>query len=218
MLQSYKGVDDMNYTYDPQTMKKIVFDFIYGCAMQDAISQKSFKGKKTWVGQVEDAKMILNEYLSKVLNNKFSLQDEHDKYFLETANSICKVINKSRPQNIETDIFSFGNAQKLINIAVKHIYSFCYHTESLRAGFKFCHCPVDRIMLTKVWDLCRDLFDLGTQQEFFKAWGSEGIVNNTQPILSEFPQRYALYQKAIRFIIGNGNIFPVEFDYIEWKS
>jgi len=208
----------MNYTYDQETMKKRVFSFIYGCAMHDAILQKAFKGEKTWVGQVEPPKNILNKYICKVLNNEFSSQANHDKSFLETANRICTEINNNKQQGIETDIFSFGNAQKLINITVKHTYTFCYQTSSLRDGFRFCHCPVDAIMLSKVWDLCKGKIDLGKRQEFCKSWGSEGIMGNTQPQLEEFPTRYALFQKAVRFLIGCGDVFPVEFDYVEWKT
>ena len=186
--------------------------------MHDAILQKAFKGEKTWVGQVESPKIVLNAYICKVLNNKFSSQSEHDKFFLETANNICEEINSNKPQGIETDIFSFGNAQKLINITVKHIYTFCYQTASLREGFRFCHCPVDAIMVGNVWNLCKGRFDLGKQQDFCKSWGSEGILENAQPELKEFPARYDLFQKAIRYLIGCGDMFPIEFDYVVWKA
>lgn len=208
----------MDYTYDQQKMKKQTLDFIYGCAMADAVLQKSFKGEKTWVGQVESAKSVLDAYLSKVLNNEFASQPEHDKFFLSTANEVCEEINNSKPQGIETDVFSFGNAQKLINIAVKHTYTFCYHTPSLREGFRFCHCPVDAIMLGNVWRLCKGKFDVGKQQDFCKSWGSEGAVGNEQPLLTEFPARYALFQKSVRDLIDCGDMFPIEFDYVVWKA
>jgi hypothetical protein len=208
----------MNYTYDQETMKKRAFDFIYGCAMHDAILQKAFKGEKIWIGKIEKPKNILSEYICKVLNNEFSSQTNHDKFFLETANKICKEINSNKPQGIATDIFSFGNAQKLINITVKHMYTFCYRTSSLREGFRFCHCPVDAIMLGNVWGLCKGRIDLGKREFFCKSWGSEGIIGNSQPELEEFPARYALFQKAIRDLIGYGDIFPIEFDYIVWKA
>ncbi len=208
----------MSYTYDQQAIKKEIFDFIYICAMHDAILQKAFKGEKKWVQKNETPKNILNSYLSKVLNNEFSSQENHDKFFLETVNKICSEINNNKPQNTETDIFSFGNAQKLINITVKHIYTFCYNDPSLREGFRFCHCPVDIIMLEKVWHLCKGNFELGKNKDFCKPWGSEGITDNTQPELNEFPARYALFQEAIKHLIGCGDMFPIEFDYVEWKK
>jgi len=207
----------MEYIYDRQEMNEKVFDFIYGSAMRDAIQQKAFIGEKRWVGKIENPKIILSGYIGKVLKNEFTSRREHDEFFLKTANSICEEINSQKPQGIETDIFSFGNAQKLINITVKHTYALCCQTYSLREGFRFCHCPVDVKMLNVVWDKCKGKFDLGKQQDFCKPWGSEGITGNSQPELDELPARYALFQKSVRDIIGHGDIFPIEFDYIEWK-
>ena len=213
-----KGRGNMNYTYNQQEMRNRAFCFIYDCAMHDAILQRAFNGEKTWVGKVDSAKTILSEYVCKVLNNEFPTQLEHDSCFLQTANSICKEINSRKPTDIETDIFSFGNAQKLINITIKHIYTFCYQMPSLRDGFRFCHCPVDAIMLQKVWKLCKGNIDLGKQQELCKSWGSEGSIENEQPELQDFPERYDLFQKTIRKLIDCGDIFPIEFDYVEWKN
>ena len=54
--------------------------------------------------------------------------------------------------------------------------------------------------------------------EFFcKSWGKEGQEGDIQPEICEFPERYLKYQNAIREIIGEGNLFPIEFDYIVWK-
>ena len=54
--------------------------------------------------------------------------------------------------------------------------------------------------------------------EFFcQAWGNEGQQGNFQPEIYEFPERYIKYQTAIREIIGEGNLYPIEFDYVVWK-
>jgi len=208
----------MNYTYNQKEMNIRAFHFIYGCAIHDAILQKAFKGDKKWVGNVDSAKKVLSIYIGKLLNNEFLTQENHDHCFLETANSICKEINYHKPEDVETDVFSFGNAQKLINIAVKHTYTFCYKMPSMRECFRFCHCPLDAIMLKRVWDMCKGKVELGKMQDFCKPWGSEGIVGNEQPELQEFPERYNLFQYAIRELIGCGDIFPIEFDYVEWKN
>ena len=209
----------MGYTYKAQEIEEKIFNFVYKCAMHDAILQQSFKGEeKSWVSEIKEPKIILKGYIDKILRYGFPSQESHDLSFLETANSICKEINNKRPCGINTDIFSFGNAQKLINITVKHIYTFCYQTPSLRENFRFCHCPLDAIMLGNVWKMCKGKIDLGRRKDFCKAWGSEGINNNDQPMLTSFPQRYALFQEAIRCLIGDGDMFSVEFDYTVWKS
>lgn len=214
----------MEYNYDKENILSKIFEFTYMCALRDAILREAFKGEKTWVENVVAAKVILRTYIDKVLNSEFDSQANHDKCFLEIANKICKVINEAKPQNgIAT--FSFGNAQKLINMTVKYIYSFCYQNPNLRDGFRYCHCPLDSIMLNKVWQLCEDHYGgsnqrrekLGRSDEFLKPWGNEGSNNEIQPNLIDFPKRYLLFQKAVKDIIGQGDIFPIEFDYLEWK-
>lgn len=214
----------MEYTYSHENISSKIFEFTYMCAMRDAVLREAFKGEKTWVESVATAKETLRKYIDKVLNNEFDSQCNHDKCFLEIANEICKVINEAKPQN-GIAIFSFGNAQKLINMTVKYIYSFCYQNPDLRDGFRYCHCPLDSIMLNKVWQRCEEHYGgsnrrrekLGKSEEFLKPWGNEGSKNGIQSYLIEFPKRYCLFQKAVKDLIGQGDIFPIEFDYMEWK-
>ena len=213
----------MKYIYNQDEISTRIFRFIYGCAMHDAILLRAFVGKKDWIVKVEDAKNHLQKYVDFILNNKFQSQDEHDSFFIEIANDICKTINAKKPSFAE-DVFSFGNAQKLINIVAKHTYSFCYLTPELRENFRYCHCPLDSIMLNEVWKRYKE--NLGEEKrketlkstEFFcKSWGNEGQNGDIQPKICEFPERYLKYQTAIREIIGEENLFPIEFDYIVWK-
>lgn len=207
--------------YDEKVLTEKVFDFLYGCAMRDAIGQKAFQGKKDWVGKLSAPKPVLRAYIDKVLQNGFTSQQEHDAYFLQMANKLCNLINSSRPTEA-TGVFSFGNAQKLINMTAKHSYSLCYNNPGLREGFRFCHCPVDGIILETVWQRYENRFGKEEQlqkltADFRKPWGNEGTENGIQPELTAFPQRYAAFQKAIYKLIGNGDIYPVEFDYLYWK-
>ena len=213
----------MQYVYNKNELSKKVIDFIYGCSMHDAILQQAFKGKKDWVGKVEGAKAPLRDYIDRIIANEFSSQQKHDDFFLKTANQICKEINDKQPSSA-VDAFSFGNAQKLINIVIKHTYTFCYYDPQLRENFRYCHCPLDSIMLGKVWKAYGDAFGskkrkekLKTPQFFRKSWGDEGQEGLRQPRVDKFPERYLSYQEAIRELIGDGDLYPIEFDYIVWK-
>lgn len=211
----------MSYSYNQQLLDEKVMEFIYGCAMHDAILQRAFTGEKVWIGQVAPAKAVVKQYIDKVLTNQFNSQKEHDTAFIMAANDICDEINKAKPLDKNTGTFSFGNAQKLINIVVKHVYTFCYQNHELRNGFRFCHCPLDSIMLNEVWkrrDAWKEKVDIGDLDDFCKPWGSEGTVGDTQPRLDRFPLRYDIYQQAIRAIIGTGTMFPIEFDFVIWKA
>lgn len=212
----------MSFYYNKEEISTKVFDFLYGCSMHDAILQQAFKGKKEWVGKVEQAKPFLREYIDCIVGNQFSSQEEHDKTFIRVADNICNEINKHRAPDAE-DVFSFGNAQKLINIAAKHTYSVCYWNPDLRENFRWCHCPLDSIMLQKVWAQYKTDFgnnarknELESADYFCKAWGNEGQNGDMQPQICDFPERYLKFQRAVKDIVGDGNLYAIEFDYLIW--
>jgi hypothetical protein len=212
----------MSVYYNKKEISAKVFDFLYGCSMHDAILQQAFKGKKEWVGKVEQAKPFLREYIDCIVGDKFSSQEEHDKTFISVADNICKVINENKAPDAK-DVFSFGNAQKLINIAAKHTYSICYWAPALREHFRWCHCPLDSIMLQKVWARYEKDFGnnarqkaLGSVDFFCKAWGNEGQDGDMQPQICDFPKRYLKFQRAVKDIVGAGNLYAIEFDYLIW--
>jgi len=212
----------MSFYYNKEEISTKVFEFLYGCAMHDAILQQAFKGKKEWVGKVEQAKPFLREYIDCIVGNRFSSQEEHDQTFIRIADHICKEINNHKAPDAE-DVFSFGNAQKLINIAAKHAYSVCYWNPDLRENFRWCHCPLDSIMLQKVWTQYEKDFGnnarknvLKSVDSFCKAWGNEGQDGDMQPEICDFPERYLQFQRAIKDIVGDGNLYAIEFDYLFW--
>ena len=199
-----------------------IFNFIFGCAMHDATLQQAFKGKKDWIGKVVDAQKPLTTYIDKVLKNEFKSQKDHVYSFLKTANAICKCINDKKPGDAQ-DSFSFGNAQKLINITVKHFYTVCYVQPNLRVNFRYCHCPMDSIMLDEVWKRYKKRFSSQVRKknlgsDFCASWGDEGLENGVQAELDIFPERYIKYQQAIKKLIDNDNVYPIEFDYLTWKQ
>lgn len=222
------------YNYNDVKIDEKVFIFIYGCALRDAILQKSYVGKRTWIGSdVPEAQGYVKDYINRVLMGDFRKDDEtvkkdHDKAFLETAINVCNAINGYTKKPRGAGMFSFGNAQKLINMTVKHVYAHTYsiHTvghSSIRECFRYCHCPMDSIMLSTIWKEYREIFDLSKRKilgsDFCKAWGNENFEADTfgKAIL---PTRYVNFQKAILEIIAKdgGNIFPIEYDYIAWNA
>lgn len=212
----------MSFYYNKEEISTKVFDFLYGCSMHDAILQQAFKGKKEWVGEVEQAKPFLREYIDCIVGNKFSSQEEHDKTFIRVADNICKEINKHKSPDAK-DVFSFGNAQKLINIAAKHTYGVCYWNPDLRENFRWCHCPLDSIMLQKVWARYKKDFGNNARKSalesvdfFCKIWGNEGQDGDMQPQICDFPERYLKFQRAVKDIVGEGNLYAIEFDYLIW--
>lgn len=208
--------------YSKELLTDKVFEFVFGCAMNDAISQQAFKGKKDWVKKVTEAQKPVREYIDELFKDEFKNQTDHDDHFLKTINAVCKSINDKKPEDA-SDTFSFGNAQKLINMTAKYFYSNCYFDPGERVKYKFCHCPLDSIMVNEIWKKYRkekgiDLrrTDLGT--DFCRSWGDEGLKDGRQPELDSYPDRYKRFQSAVKALIKDRDIYPIEFDYLIWKQ
>ena len=222
------------YDYKKEIFEEKSFNFIYGCALRDAVLQKSFVGNKTWINNATEAIAPVKTYIDLVLKGKLKTIEDHDQAFLDAAKDVCDAINEYKPRPAGAGIFHFGNAQKLLNMTVKHVYTHMYsiHTAkygSIRENFRFCHCPLDQEMMSNVW---KDYGNtIGTKErkealpkfdEFHKAWGNEDFGSGSDPEAEDnriLPSRYMSFQKAVRAIIEkqNGDVFPIEYDFIKWK-
>ena len=73
-------MDFNNLKYEQEKILDKIFDFVYGCALHDAVLQRAFKGEKAWIRGLEEPKKKLREYIEKVINKEFENQDNHDNY------------------------------------------------------------------------------------------------------------------------------------------
>ena len=103
-----------------------IFEFIFIEAIKDATMQLSYKCNKRYLIQsdlINCLKSDIEHLIDKVFKNVYSSQEEYDEDFLSTTISICRII-KSK---IKNDTFTFGNAQKLINMMIKYFYITIYN-------------------------------------------------------------------------------------------
>ena len=205
--------------------KQQVFDFIFVMAMRDAVMQKAYNGEKAWLWDLskDECMYVRNEIWKfiddQILRGKFDhqkKQEDYDKEFLRLAIDICYNINKVE----NSKEFTFGNAQKLINMMCKYFYILVYNDESLRKHFVCCHCPMDSIMLDIVWR--KRVKDRKDQygifgKDFKDSWGNEDFLEENG--IKNIPKRYAIFQKAVRDLIADksGIENGIEFDYSEWE-
>lgn len=108
-------------------------------------------------------------------------------------------------------------------MGVQEFYTVCYVQPNLRVNFRYCHCPMDSIMLDEVWKRYKKRFSSQVRKknlgsDFCASWGDEGLENGVQAELDIFPERYIKYQQAIKKLIDNDNVYPIEFDYLTWKQ
>lgn len=239
---------------ETKTMDENVFNFIYVAAMRDAVLQNAYEGEKKWLYEPNYFKIWradIQKFMDEVLTGTFTGQKDYDDKFLKTAEKVCSKINSNKPENRtvagETSgkkvKFTFGNAQKLLNIMLKYFYITCYNDNTYkRNNFRFCHCPMDQIMLNKVWEACKckqDIqcrrcpqrdkcqYELHTISEmkcyeakgkFTKSWGKEDFEKGG------YPNRYLAFQAAVRVLAGKENPYPeekpypIEYDYSEWGN
>lgn len=188
-------------------MREEIFRFVYKMAFQDAVRQRAYEGKKKDLCEMPGAKEAIKKYVDYIIKGQDLTQEEHEKIFKDVALELCKAVNK--------DSYTFGNAQKVINMTAKYLYIICYADSAFRERFKYCHCPMDRVMLNIVWKRYKEKYGVKVRKEklnegisegdFLKSWGKENWENG------EIPRRYINFQKAVQELAGE--LYPVEYDY-----
>lgn len=203
--------------YEKLTLDNKIFRFIYVGAMRDAVVQLAYKGKKKWLLGSDVQNVLKNKIeplINNVLNDTYSSQQNYDEDFLNTAISICEYINNIAKNNE----FTFGNAQKFINIMLKYFYITSYKDDVAKEKFRFCHCPMDHQLLINLWNNRNNLEKeilLGKRDFFLKSWSNEDFEINEDG-KKKYPRRYILFQQAVRNIAKDMN--PLEYDYTVWLS
>lgn len=219
---------NLNFVVTPAATKEKIFNFVYILSMREAVRQKAYSGERKWLAKVACARKATQEYIDRILFGAlFADQKEHDGFFLEIAIKICDCINKSKDRPSGTSEFTFGNAQKLINMVVKHFYIICYYCSGIRDRFKYCHCPMDSRMLKKVYanrTMVPTIFGKyiknsnikSSKKGFVDSWSKEDFdkSNNKRCI----PERYNDYQEYIRKVCEAAGAIPIEYDYYMWDE
>ena len=191
-----------------------IFKFVNIIAMNDAVMRLAFIGNKKRLKEdkvLERLKAKMEVFFEKVLNDGYTSQDEYDKDFLNKTWDICNVCNKE-----QSGKFTFGNAQKLINMMLKYFYISSYKDGRSKEKFRFCHCPMDQRLLEDVWSKRANLDDnikLGKRDFFLKSWGKEDFEKEKGNKIKNYPARYDKFQRAVRFLAKEMEINPLEYDY-----
>lgn len=212
-------------------MKNNIFEFIYRNAMSDATLQKAYNGEKTILTSEKTDKVrnILIEHINKIIDGNYKNTDKnagkknYDKDFYILADAISQEINENFPSNN----FTFGNSQKLINITIKYFYILSYKDRKLKKNFEFCHCPMDRIMISKVVQDYSSAISNKPADRIFKKFNKEMYSWSNvswSHILNEDPSEniefgidvYEKYQDMVRALAKKGKSIPIEYDYIHF--
>ena len=113
----------------------------YFASVSRAINFKDFGiDKKTRQKLKEDAASYLSKEVKKIYYKEIKTDKEFDKWMKKTSNKIIGLYSAKGAKD-----YTLGNAQKLINIAIKYLLS----SDSSRRKntlFKHCHIPIDSII------------------------------------------------------------------------
>ena len=199
---------------------KKIFDFIYYEALKDATLRNtcsseirkelfeidSYKKSKLSVA----VKEIVRNYIDTLF--KGELKEETCK---NSIIEICDEINTKDKSG-----FTFGNAQKLINMSAKYFYISVFKCdESYRKKFEFCHCPMDSILMEKLTNKYWTEISKG-DIKYKKDINGKPWSSLTESDISQ----YKNYQKAIKLLgksdefknIFGMELYPIEIDYCIW--
>ena len=194
-------------------IREKLFDFAYGAGLHDATAQKAYQqSQKRILYQNHEAKAIVKAYLDAIL-------DEQPSDFYTTADSVVSSFRRFEKERGLPERFSFGNAQKLINITVKFMYLAAYlnHSE-MRKKFSICHCPLDRKMGEFVAEELKkrkaDKSLPKNLQELLQS-GRYTVFSGTWSRITE--EDYRLYQASVCYLAKAEGVIPIEYDYLHFS-
>ena len=207
-----------------------IFDFAFGGALRDATLQKAFPGNKQELiesEQMKKVKQIVRGYIDNLLAHKYKNGKSHTDDYFELTKTIRKELAGA------FDDFVFGNIQKLVNMTVKYIYVACYAKEGIREDFRYCHCPMDRIMIRTVRDDYGDRFGGKNAKRIIidgkwvtwseVSWSKIGensereTTSTSGKIDKTSIEVYWQFQYMVERLSRCKGINPIEYDFLKWK-
>lgn len=177
-----------------------IFSFAYKMAFRDATMRKAFPRldgensddfSKRKYDVMDIAKQPVQEYIKKIFAGAHPNP-------LKTITTICERTNQLN--------FSFGNAQKLVNMTAKYMFISTYGDEKKRNLFSDCECPMDSVMIGILRKKCPKT-SLKVNVSWSRLpWDKDNI-----------PKEYKVFQDGIREMLEEGKL-PIEADYLYWDE
>ncbi|SFL05342.1 hypothetical protein SAMN05216390_10924 [Lachnospiraceae bacterium KH1T2] len=187
-----------------EKMKELVFNFVYDMALNDATRRTNASNLKNRIANIDGIKKEILIYTNEVLEGNYP----------KHCNVIKSVMDIVKDKNIEG--FTFGNAQKLVNMTMKYLYLSYYNNPEISKYFRCCDAPMDSIMMTFVYE-CYYIIN-GTDSK--KKGVSNPKFKREGWSTQETDKEYQEFQIAIKNIIEKKKlgISPIEFDYLFWDK
>ena len=178
--------------------------FAYDMAFRDATLRNAFIKYKSDESEESDEHFRSRKKLIR------------DGAFNDVKKYIDLIFAGCKPDPLETIIcisdkfrekgFSFGNAQKLVNMTSKYMYLTTYYVKDSKELFENCHCPMDSIMI----DVVKKMSNTYKYKDI--SWSRLDVIDN------KIPQEYNDFQTEIVKLSKEEGCIPIEFDYLFWDN
>ena len=202
-----------------------IFDFAYRMALDDATLQGAYIGHdKKKLRDCAEASAAVKRYIDGVM------EEAEEPDFAVTAGDVINAFKQFLTADDDAE-FTFGNAQKLINMTAKYLFITTYGQPQLRERFVRCHCPLDGIVLAAVVTSAGKIVDEdagadGRLVRFLEkcarsrprkgGWGPKDDFKWSRLELGD--ERYDLFQDAVRVLAQAQGQCPIEYDYHAWDA
>lgn len=190
-----------------------IFNLCYEMALRDATLRCAYEGRLDDLRKGDDMKTVVKNYVHLIKDHP----DCVDVYsvIVEVTNKAPKSKNKSG-KVVE---FSYGNAQKLVNMTAKYLYIATYFNDDYKDKFKNCHCPMDSLI---VESLIKNILDkqkgsqaLALYKQITKRDNKAWITYLRTPWSKMTVEQYKYFQVLVNMIKKNDED-ALEYDYSHW--
>lgn len=198
-----------------------MFGFMYESALRDATLQRAFEGEKKHLSKNQEAQELVRAFTLDLLNGRIA-NEVFDKRFKE----LLQEVENSFKRYLGNEQFTFGNAQKLVNMTIKYVYLTTYQQPDRRKYFTKCHCPMDSIIKAKVWKELKNQEPLqnaeleNRRQELIAKikMNKKEYDMGWSKVLSTNKLQYELFQNAVCFLAELHGLTALEYDYVFWQD
>lgn len=207
------------------TLDDKVFEFAYRMALDDATRQNAYRGRgknsKTVLRKCTEARSRVKSYIDDVIAGK---RPEFEKAERDIEEAFERFSLKDPGVR-----FTFGNAQKLLNMTSKYMFMATYDRPKLRDNFKCCHCPMDSIMveaaISRVNNGDVDFNEIKNEviRNKLKQRGWKGYLRKSWSMLERssegvLPEQYVAFQEIISILARREGLSPIAYDFFVWGN
>lgn len=197
-----------------------VFGFCYGMAMVDAIRRTRAAVRDERATTVDDS---MKDVYLKNESARERVRCYIESILIGAAEDPVAVIEDVE-KLMGYEEFTFGNAQKLVNMTAKYIFVSTYADSDLRTRFNACHCPMDGAMLKKAKDIYGSM-NMQDKEKIDRLLEGTEWEHRPKSLLNEPWSRataerpqYKVFQGIIRMQSQKEGFSPLEYDIVHWKQ